>query len=525
MKLRNLAFFGVMASILGVNGAYADTATVIASQAYVDAHKNDTDVHVTTAKKANWDSAYSDTSGAATTNALAETDDTKLTKVSSIKDMLTTSVGATGVDTKVPTEKAVRAAIAAVDVSGAVDDGTNGTETAAELSPDDKKAPSTRAVTDMVSTTDIISADTTSDAITGVATGDNAHVPTTAVVSDVIKKMKSINATDTTGNAKPVVSISQQNGQVTVTKGTLATTAIEFSDKEKAALASGIDTGGVAQITTNKNAIATNADNITTLKGDASTTGSVLNSIKLNSKDGDYSGSLHTANNGVNTLQQAIDVNATAIAGKEDTSNKVTSVTSTSTDTEYPSAKAVYAVSAAAATDTAPSATWDDTAKEIVYATSGAAGNKTDKLATSAQVSTSVQALETQVNNTMVSKANATVPAGGDYKAISAGSTNVGSNLVALDEAVKAIAENAVEKNEDITASTTNSIVTYDEKGLVTGGIDLNNTMHDINNATADATCSATNPCVLSYLGDTVGYRWTAMDLDGLSVNGGSSSN
>lgn len=40
MKIRNLAFCGVMASILGVSGAYAADATIIASKAYVDARDN-----------------------------------------------------------------------------------------------------------------------------------------------------------------------------------------------------------------------------------------------------------------------------------------------------------------------------------------------------------------------------------------------------------------------------------------------------------------------------------------------------
>ncbi|MBQ9539953.1 MAG: hypothetical protein IJU89_00825, partial [Alphaproteobacteria bacterium] len=40
MKIRNLAFCGVMASILGMGGAYATDATIIASKAYVDARDN-----------------------------------------------------------------------------------------------------------------------------------------------------------------------------------------------------------------------------------------------------------------------------------------------------------------------------------------------------------------------------------------------------------------------------------------------------------------------------------------------------
>ncbi len=40
MKIKNLAFCGVMASILGLTGAYAADATIIASKAYVDARDN-----------------------------------------------------------------------------------------------------------------------------------------------------------------------------------------------------------------------------------------------------------------------------------------------------------------------------------------------------------------------------------------------------------------------------------------------------------------------------------------------------
>ncbi len=40
MKIKNLAFCGVMASILGMGGAYAADATIIASKAYVDARDN-----------------------------------------------------------------------------------------------------------------------------------------------------------------------------------------------------------------------------------------------------------------------------------------------------------------------------------------------------------------------------------------------------------------------------------------------------------------------------------------------------
>ena len=47
-----------------------------------------------------------------------------------------------------------------------------------------------------------------------------------------------------------------------------------------------------------------------------------------------------------NTVKLALDRKAdkSSLTGKEDTANKVTSLSSSSTDTEYPSAKAVYDV-------------------------------------------------------------------------------------------------------------------------------------------------------------------------------------
>ena len=43
-----------------------------------------------------------------------------------------------------------------------------------------------------------------------------------------------------------------------------------------------------------------------------------------------------------NTLGNSVTIPQTDVSGKEDKSNKVTSLSSSSTDTQYPSAKCVY---------------------------------------------------------------------------------------------------------------------------------------------------------------------------------------
>ena len=95
MKIKNLAFFGVMAAIMGVAGtARADTTTVIASQAYVDA-KDELDE-----KTANKETA----TYAASTN---KTSTTMYPSMATLKDAYDT----------------LNTAISNVDVSDAVHDG------------------------------------------------------------------------------------------------------------------------------------------------------------------------------------------------------------------------------------------------------------------------------------------------------------------------------------------------------------------------------------------------------------------
>lgn len=84
----------------------------------------------------------------------------------------------------------------------------------------------------------------------------------------------------------------------------------------------------------------------------------------------------------------------------------------------------------------------------------------------------------------------------------------------------KYVADNTITPNTAITASGNNdhSIVTYDENGLVTNGVSLPG-LNDIN-TDADAACTKGAPCVLSYYVDGTNryYKWTSMDTEGLNA-------
>lgn len=171
--MKNIAFFGVMASILSVAGAYAEDSstptTIIATKSYVDTkdatkadastvstHINNGDIHVTAAQKTSWtgkqdaitttnklstdkisglatvatSGSYNDLSNKPTiptssnfvtngTNALSlSADTTKAPSVTAVKGIVTTNqrTATTGtdaaVDTLVPTEKAVATVLA-----------------------------------------------------------------------------------------------------------------------------------------------------------------------------------------------------------------------------------------------------------------------------------------------------------------------------------------------------------------------------------------------------------------------------
>ena len=95
-----------------------------------------------------------------------------------------------------------------------------------------------------------------------------------------------------------------------------------------------------------EDAIANNASDITTLgstKADTSALADYVPTTRTINSQALTSDVILTASDvGAYTTTETDDAISTAISGKEDVSNKVTSISSSSTDTEYPSAKCVY---------------------------------------------------------------------------------------------------------------------------------------------------------------------------------------
>ena len=184
MRKSHIAIAGILVSVLGfANTAWADTATVIASQAYVDA-KVGTKLNA---------SALNDGTLSATST------------------------------TTVPSEKTVSDAISdAISDAASVDDGT-GSNNALNLTSSSTKAPSVRAVQAMKSTSNLA---TVSNGVVSIAAGSDTALPTTKAVADTIKTLDHKTATASSNASTAVTAVSQADGQVTVTNGTLGAAAI-----------------------------------------------------------------------------------------------------------------------------------------------------------------------------------------------------------------------------------------------------------------------------------------------------------
>lgn len=473
MKLRNLAFFGVMASILGVNGAYADTtdtAVVIASQAYVDA-QNALDEKVADKEKVDY---------------------------SAVTDKNST--------TKYPSMKTLTTAINSVDLS------------------------------DTLNSLDYADIDATGTGVVKTVTQEDGKIAVTK---------GTVGETDIADKAVTMPKTDFIVKQGTYTQGWNNASESGQTDDEKAL-------AKAANATLNKDkyvpTVSAVEARITDAVNGKEDTSNKIDSITV----GTYGGLDRVPNSDTKypTVKVVADVQA-SLANKQDVSDSTV---------DAPEAGTSY-IAITAGNDVgdnleALDAKVKENATDIAARTiTNIDGNYklSDGTITDAQVYSIANA-----NNKFQDKSESKVAQNGNY--IQAG-TNVAANLGLLDTQVKnntdgvtnnstaigtlanltttsktnlvgainevaGTAGNAVAKsNPTGGASNAYNIVSYNANGLVQTAKALNNTMHDINNATADATCSETNPCVLSYLGDTKGYRWTAMDLDGLSVDGGSSSN
>ena len=421
MKIRNLAFCGVMASILGVSGAYAaGDATIIASKAYVDARDNlkqNEDKRVTTTLSTYNQTQHSD--------AQKQADYPSMYTLDTAVSNLSTTIGTNALDT---------------NVLAAGVDGTKLTKASAITA-----AKSTAALTSVA------------DGVVTMGDGDDTHFPTTKAVADTLKDLdhKAITA----NNADTAVSVvTQSNGQVSVTSGTLSAEAIDNSAKTSSNVlqTAATDDRDLVVVAGVKNTVAKQGTLDKAWNEEfnetAATNGNATNLYKASINDRDPETNELYMDDFVPTVAA---VEKRVQVAERNASSNLTN-----------------------AADTAASATWDSTNNTInIVTTANTAGNQTNKLATSNQVQTSVSALKSYVDNADSGKADKGNPTGG--------------------------------------ASGVFSVVKYNADGAVTAGVKLNTSLENINSASGASTCSNENPCVLTYTGRD--YKWTNMDTDGLA--------
>lgn len=388
MKIKNLAFFGIMAAIMGVAGtARADTTTVIASQAYVDAKdalKQDNLGGGDNAGKAviatgnagtvEYRAISSNASNAASTDLLtAGAINSAITAAVPSASNYISSTITDGVTDKAPSEDAVHDALAAkqdtltFDTTPTADSGnpvtSGGVKTALDGKQDDlgggTNAGKVVTATDTAGTVTYTGIDTTVGAnannlVTSGAVATAIGNASTAVndaydknalnqegleSADNLAKVASIQATvarqgtfektwndefeeadteepgatnlynvnaanvATRDNYVPTVAAVEARVLSAIdeaTQAASASAASTYQTKNDSKVASngnyitagqGVGANLVAldtQAKTNADNIATNTASITTLNGDVSTDGSVLNTIKENAATGDF---------------------------------------------------------------------------------------------------------------------------------------------------------------------------------------------------------------------------------------------
>ncbi len=133
-------------------------------------------------------------------------------------------------DTIIASKAYVDSKVSSVDVSGAVATGSN----ALTIADSTTTAPSVTAVKGAASTTVPVSV---SNGAASITAGDNTHFITSGAVSTAFDRLdKSTYATDEAGT-KPVTSVTQSNGLITVTRGTITDAGLAASAVTTAKLA------------------------------------------------------------------------------------------------------------------------------------------------------------------------------------------------------------------------------------------------------------------------------------------------
>lgn len=425
MKIKNLAFCGVMASILGLTGAYAADATIIASKAYVDARDNLKE-----------DVGNKETATYA--NSTNKTSTTVYPSMATLTDAYTT------LNNNITTNV------------------TNNTYSS-----------------DFASTTGSATNITVSD----VAQADEGKLVKAGnvensfqAVHDAIANMDHATGTASTNASSAVTAVSQSDGKVTVTNGTLGAAAIgekSGANQIEESNTTYLTTVGGVQNTIARQGTLEQAWNEDFDESAATTAGATnLYKASTNYIDPETRNPLILMDDFVPTVA-AVEKRVQLAESNAQTNSISNHDSNTAFQLADAADKAPSVNTVKRLADTTEKVTRDTSTQALTVATSGATDNTAPTTLTYA---TDMDTMATAIN----AKLN---------------------------------------KNTAITASTNAmNIVTYDANGLVTGGKILNTTgLNDINRATnSGTTCSASNPCVLTYTGTD--YKWTNMDTDSLSA-------
>jgi len=416
MKIKNLAFFGIMAAILGVeSSARADTTTIIASQAYVDAK-----------------------------------DDLKQNKL-----------GGSGTNGKLVTATDTAGTVTYTDIDSSV------------------TANSDNLITSGAVATAISNGATT--VINGLDYAD----------------------TDATGTGV-VKTVTQDNGQIAVTKGAVTSDDIAAGAVTNAKLATdAVKTGNIENGTIKSEDVGekeTNSVVTSANTGYLATVGGVQKGIMYQSVS-NTSWNLADSNGSHFNTEANQETQAAQTAAEKKMAEQFVRP-----DEYVPTVAAVEA--------------------RVRQAETTAAGNYADKDLSNLN----------PAGTAVITTAVTTGAAGGTYS-----NSTSGLSASTIQGAVDELASEKLDKNTAITASgNTNKIVQYDANGLVTAGTDagalatrdiaryqwdMNNTaLYDINTGAVptSSVCTESNPCVLTYYkkNDHVFTRWTPMDTEDTSANG-----
>ncbi len=568
MKIKNLAFFGIMAAIMGVAGtARADTTTVIASQAYVDA-KDALDE-----KTANKETA----TYAASTNKESTTVYPSMKTLKDAYDTLHTE-------------------ITNVDLSDTLDglDLTAVSESGKPIVSVSQANGQVAASAGTITTAGIAdSAIATSISATGLTSDEK--LATESAVRGAINELDNATAT---GSGTVVKNVTQTNGVITAEMGTIAdadvasnaaiaTSKIAFTEAHTSALESGITSAKVSDYegtkttvnaATDANVVATSTANANLLKGTGlqkavahlkgngagKYTAGVDNSEIANTgiKNEAVSEAAKEAWNATLTAKEGDDYLTTLAAverrvqeGVKDAVTQAgTNVSGTYatkdldnlTDTGKAnvSAKGTYSSSIDYGTGTVGKAIKDNAAA-IATNTTNIETNATNIATLNGDVSTAGSVLKSINENAVTgvfdddeTYADGTIGAAikdkQDTLTFDATPT-AGSTNPVTSGGVKTALDDKVAKNANITASSSNSIVQYDAKGLVTGGTaagalatkntityatDTDSKLSNVN-ASNDAenaykNCTTNSPCTLTMIWDGTKsvYEWTNMDTE-----------